>query len=197
MSRIQPDRCTRNIYDVVGMHDGPRFTFPRPILNVPQSSLASWRSSRVPAGSHMAMLARENERLLRSLIAKHRLQQVENAIVEQATECALLIRGQREDYAVVGNSRYGGVPDLPASIPWPHLLDGYLNFLMQINLREIPSICGNTLPKSGMLYFFLASDDDASDVTAKVLFFGGRRTLYSGRRFLHQMKASGTSTLST
>jgi uncharacterized protein YwqG len=122
------------------------------------------------------MLSRENERLLRRLIAKHALTPVEDAIVEEAAECSLLVRGSREDYAAVGNSRYGGVPDLPPSIPWPRNCESYLNFLMQVNLRDVPTITGSPLPKSGMLYFFLDCDEDGSDVAAQVRFFKGSQT---------------------
>jgi hypothetical protein len=67
---------------------------------------------------------------------------------------------------------------LPESIPWPRADDGYyLTFLTQLDLREMPSIVKNPLPRNGILYFFIESDDWATDVRARLLFYPGRRTL--------------------
>ena len=126
---------------------------------------------------NMLSLCAKKKRFLRSLITKHELQAAEDAIVAAAAECCPLVLGRRENYSARGNSRYGGVPDLPASIPWPRSDNGYLTFLMQIDLGEVPSIAKNPLPKTGFLYFFIESDDCASDVRARVRFFRGRRSL--------------------
>jgi uncharacterized protein YwqG/predicted DNA-binding protein (MmcQ/YjbR family) len=55
----------------------------------------------------------------------------------------------------LGQSKVGGVPDLPADWEWP-LFDGKpLAFLAQVNLSEIPAgLPVEPLPKSGILYFF-------------------------------------------
>jgi hypothetical protein len=127
-------------------------------------------------GKTSSHLSAKSKRRLHSLIAKHGLQSVEDAIVDAAAECCSLILGKPENYATKGNSRYGGVPDLPESIPWPCDDGCYLTFVMQVNLAEMPSIVDNPLPKSGILYFFLESDDVATEVRSQVVFHPGRST---------------------
>lgn len=55
----------------------------------------------------------------------------------------------------LGVSRFGGRPDLPASIRWPKRGEKALQFLCQINLIELQAACPHELlPASGWLYFF-------------------------------------------
>lgn len=121
----------------------------------------------------MTALSREHGERLGQLIAKHDLSVVEDLIRAHATECIMLDLGDMDNYAKTGNSRYGGIPDLPPSIDWPESEGIYYGFLMQLNLAEIPSIQNHPLPSSGMLYFFLDDDEDATDVMAKVVFYQG------------------------
>lgn len=67
-----------------------------------------------------------------------------------------------EDYKNVGNSRIGGWPDLPKGFNYPAGYDEKLYvFIAQLNLAEVTSkIDINHLPNSGLLYFFLVSDED-------------------------------------
>jgi len=124
----------------------------------------------------MAGLSPKNERQLRLLIAKHQLDPAADPIVQHAELCYPCWLGKRENYAAKGNSRYGGVPDLPASMPWPRSTQGCLNFLMQVNLQELPLPADSCLPCKGILYFFIESDDTCTTVSGKVLYFDGRRT---------------------
>jgi hypothetical protein len=118
-------------------------------------------------------LSEENEAKLRALITQEGFGAVEELIVQHSVECAVLLLGEPEDYAVVGNARYGGVPDLPEYLDWPR--DGYgkcLSFMMQINLADVPPIVGSPLPARGMLYCF--HGDDAESVCGE-----GSRILYA------------------
>ena len=55
----------------------------------------------------------------------------------------------------VGASKFGGQPDLPASVPWPSNENGALSFVAQINFAEVSKFdTDGLLPKSGMLYLF-------------------------------------------
>ena len=55
----------------------------------------------------------------------------------------------------VGVSKFGGQPDLPASVPWPSNENGALSFVAQINFAEVSKFdTDGLLPKSGMLYLF-------------------------------------------
>lgn len=113
---------------------------------------------------------------LRQLIAQHQLSGAESTIVENAKECATLSLDKKESYKDCGNSRLGGVPDLPVELPWPKTGDRYLNFIMQVNLESLPSIVNSPLPNKGMLYFFIESDDTCWNVNSRLLFFQGPRS---------------------
>jgi len=78
-----------------------------------------------------------------------------------------------EDALPLGASKFGGLPDLPPGVEWPHRQGnpapeypeesgGPLLFLAQIRMDELPS-CGASalLPPSGLLYFFAAVWVDA------------------------------------
>lgn len=104
----------------------------------------------------MSELTRENEDRLRGAIAEYGLQSVEAMIVEHAVECAALSTTELDDYATPGVSRYGGQPDLPRDMQWPQSDMGEwgLDFLLQVNLTDVPAFAGKQLPDRGMLYVF-------------------------------------------
>ena len=66
-----------------------------------------------------------------------------------------------EDYSQLGNTRLGGLPDLPKDIDYPHNENGYYNLLCQINFSDFKEKLG-TLPDKGILYVFNghASEND-------------------------------------
>ena len=88
---------------------------------------------------------------------------------------------QRADLAVTldhpGRSYLGGMPRLPADMPWPEIEKHErvaLTFLAQIDLAELPVLESSPLPRSGTLYFFADTNDDAPEPTAcRVLFYAG------------------------
>jgi uncharacterized protein YwqG len=121
----------------------------------------------------MPNLSQEHEKRLRNLIVKHDLSVAEDTILSHAVECAALVLGDAENYSTIGNSRYGGVPDLPPILHWPKTDDGYLAFLMQVNITELPMVSNNPLPAKGILYFFIEEDEACTEVVAKVLFYDG------------------------
>lgn len=59
----------------------------------------------------------------------------------------------------VGTSKLGGLPDLPPGLAWPKWKTGYLTFVAQVNLAELPAI--DLLPNVGMLSFFYDSEQSA------------------------------------
>jgi uncharacterized protein YwqG len=67
------------------------------------------------------------------------------------------------DQLVVGESRIGGVPDLPDDIEWPQASGLSQSFLAQINLKDLASQNFNcvqgVLPSEGWLFFFMDFDD--------------------------------------
>lgn len=82
----------------------------------------------------------------------------------------------------IGSSKMGGSPDLPIGIPWPTWEGRPLDFLLQLDLAEIPRKWGgDEVPESGWLYFFYDIDRNpwgfhVSDRSGwRVLFYDGDR----------------------
>ncbi len=89
----------------------------------------------------------------------------------------------------VGSSKLGGSPDLPTGIPWPTWYGRPLDFLLQLDLTEVPrNLAADLLPERGWLYFFYDIDSnkwgfDVSDRgSSRVLFFEGDRRILAPRR---------------
>jgi uncharacterized protein YwqG len=59
----------------------------------------------------------------------------------------------------VGASKLGGSPDLPPKITWPRWKTGYLTFVAQVNLAELPAC--DSFPTVGMLSFFYDREQSA------------------------------------
>jgi uncharacterized protein YwqG len=95
------------------------------------------------------------------------------ATVKPAISISLAAEGQGN----VGQSRIGGYPDLPASLPWPTdpLVGDALCFVLQLNFAELPTVPEHPLPKKGMLYLFLDEDENHAQ----------QLVIYSGSEPLH------------
>lgn len=115
-----------------------------------------------------------NEELLQPLraqITAAGLQNYETALVA-AARVAVEIELDGASKNVVGESRFGGAPDVPAAWQWPADEDGEkLAFLLQINLAELPAFDENPLPARGLLSFFLGLDEPATDVETRIFLF--------------------------
>ncbi|MBM3300509.1 MAG: DUF1963 domain-containing protein, partial [Deltaproteobacteria bacterium] len=59
----------------------------------------------------------------------------------------------------VGQTKFGGSPDLPPDIPWPEQRGRQLSFFIQLGLQDFNQypIC-SVLPPKGRLYFFGETD---------------------------------------
>lgn len=140
----------------------------------------------------MARLTDELRSRLRGLIEEHGLQRIGLQIEWVALPTVRLLPTEPDDYRAVGNTRFGGDPDLPEGWTWPTEKDAdvafggdpdeweeddenrYLVFLAQVNLGELPRPAADPLPPSGMLYFFLGADDlDANDLVHLVRYHPG------------------------
>jgi Domain of unknown function (DUF1963) len=63
----------------------------------------------------------------------------------------------------VGRSRFGGAPDLPASISWPSRDGKPLEFVAQLELQAIAKLIpGSPLPSEGRLFFFYDWEESCS-----------------------------------
>jgi len=69
-----------------------------------------------------------------------------------------------EDYSQLGNTRLGGLPDLPKEIDYPYKEEGYYNLLCQINFEEFTNKLGK-LPEKGILYIFDGHSSENDFVT--------------------------------
>lgn len=77
-----------------------------------------------------------------------------------------------DDYKNIGNSRIGGMPDLPKNMEWPETVyNQYFNFLCQINLNDIAHLNFN-LPKEGILYFFMGEDAGIEEDN-RIIYYSG------------------------
>uniref|UniRef100_UPI00404A6D33 DUF1963 domain-containing protein n=1 Tax=Gelidibacter sp. TaxID=2018083 RepID=UPI00404A6D33 len=56
-------------------------------------------------------------------------------------------------------SKFGGFPDVKEGFEWPYIESRPLTFLCQINLEQISNYV-STLPKNGIIYFFIAPLDE-------------------------------------
>jgi hypothetical protein len=73
----------------------------------------------------------------------------------------------------LGESRFGGVPDLPPAIAWPVFQGKKLPLLAQIDLSALPK---SALPSDGWLYAFGLCDDDHTPLPVQVIHHRGPRT---------------------
>jgi len=124
------------------------------------------------------MATTATDSLLKRLVQKHDLVEAENLILRSARPCYYLDLGTKGGRAPLGKTRCGGTPDLPDHWAWPTTSNGaFLNFIMQVDLSELPAGKFNPLPRKGMLYFFLESDEPATAVQARVMLLRGAAQL--------------------
>ncbi|MGG3798683.1 YwqG family protein [Metabacillus fastidiosus] len=97
-----------------------------------------------------------------------------------ASSIGIVKENVSEDDIPVGSSKFGGLPDLPSNFSFPVYNDGYLTFLVQLNLEEAkPFDKNNLLPNKGILYFFYDimeqpwGMDEEDEGCFKVLYFDG------------------------
>jgi hypothetical protein len=113
---------------------------------------------------------------LQVLIDSHGLSAQQKLLID-AVRPAITIQLAETGPGLAGQSRIGGLPDLPASLEWPRAAaDTLMSFILQINLAELPTFAENSLPQCGMLYLFL----DENDYTAhQLLVYTGDEPLMS------------------
>ena len=87
-----------------------------------------------------------------------------------ARPCLHLFEAGTGESAPLGETRFGGVPDLPVGSDWPRDPEGApLRFYAQIALRELDrTAIAEALPETGMLSFF-AGDLQTESIPVKVM----------------------------
>ena len=89
----------------------------------------------------------------------------ERIIRDWSFECFVLT-SQAPSIGVVGEHRLGGLPDLPADLPYPHIGGEALSFLCQLNLSQLDDA---RLPSHGMLYFFIGNIEEPDNLEVRVM----------------------------
>ena len=86
----------------------------------------------------------------------------EAAILESRALDSIVMKTSKsdEDKFMLGESKIGGVPHLPAEFEWDMFGNSPLAFVAQINLEQASKYDPQELlPKTGMLYFFHEGGD--------------------------------------
>jgi uncharacterized protein YwqG len=77
-------------------------------------------------------------------------------------EPAVLLVPSQEPASLIGATKIGGQPDLPAGFAWPLFKEKPLSFVAQIALGDLVGLPGTaTLPVNGLLSFFFDSTQQA------------------------------------
>lgn len=128
-------------------------------------------------------MQKEKQLDLVKTIKKYKLEKYEKEIIRAARAGILITTTKPDKYARVGNTRFGGIPDLPEGMKWPiatkqdsreepSLKNRCLHFICQINLEDIAKFkdIPVKLPQKGILYLF---GDPMEMIDSKVIFFSG------------------------
>ena len=93
---------------------------------------------------------------LRAGLEQAGLSTVAEWVVDQARPALRLRATPRSDAHIpVGASKFGGLPDLPLTVPWPTWHGMPQGFIAQVNLAEAgPYLPPGLLPSTGILLFF-------------------------------------------
>lgn len=142
-----------------------------------------------------SMYKAENNKLLISgvekIIKDNDLSDHKEALLSLIKRTVGFKLNSEEDYAEVGNHRFGGKPDLPESLSYPTFFSDYRNqelnyeFIAQINCEKIAAL-QDYLPRTGTLFFFFKSfqffGSEDQDI-GKVIYVEDNKELASGVRF--------------
>ncbi|NYF21612.1 uncharacterized protein YwqG [Xanthomonas sp. JAI131] len=79
-----------------------------------------------------------------------------------------------DDYRARGNTRFGGLPDLPPDMPYPRHTDADgstrpMQFIAQLDCAQLAPL-QRYLPRTGVLYFFIS---DQEDLAPRVFHYDG------------------------
>ncbi|MFN8368740.1 MAG: DUF1963 domain-containing protein [Candidatus Kapaibacterium sp.] len=91
--------------------------------------------------------------------------------IEDLVSEAITIESSKLTPIKIGDSKFGGTPDLPSKISWPKFNDKSMQFFGQLNLAEIAEFHRNILlPQKGFLYFFAYFPEPLNQFGAEYMF---------------------------
>ena len=106
--------------------------------------------------------------------------------IQKATKERVRIKStpNSDENILLGETKFGGNPDVPNGFQWPAWNEVKLAFLLQINLSKLPKTTYDILPEKGILSFFYHPDQltwgyDPNDL-------GSWRTYYFAEENLHR-----------
>jgi uncharacterized protein YwqG len=122
-----------------------------------------------------------NESQLRAQLGAVGLSHIADRVIGVSQPAVhLRTTAQPEDQFVIGTSKFGGSPDLPATLAWPTWHGKPQGFIAQLNLAEIaPYAPPGILSERGILYFFYdlwdqpAGYDPKHSGAGQVIYFDG------------------------
>ncbi|MDZ7898773.1 MAG: DUF1963 domain-containing protein [Arcicella sp.] len=128
---------------------------------------------------------------VREIIKKNKLTKYQSDLLAMSKKSVCFMQKEADNYEKIGNTRFGGMPDLPKSIKYPKFKNDYdkttykYEFITQINCAEIANF-QEYMPRKGMLYFFLSSlhffGSEDKFKLAQVLYYDGEEELISGKK---------------
>ena len=159
-------------------------------LGADGKGLATWDDATYCAQSDSTLVTQINE-----VIAENNLNDHAQALRSMVKKAIGFTHTIDEDYAKIGNHRFGGMPDLPNSIAYPTFTGWHhegdkefiYEFIAQINCEEIAHL-QDYLPRTGILFFFLQTvhniyDSSDQEHVAKVIYHPTITDLKAGNRF--------------
>jgi uncharacterized protein YwqG len=128
---------------------------------------------------------------VKDIIKKNKLTEYQSDLLGMVKKSVGFIQKEEDNHEQIGNTRFGGMPDLPKSIKYPKFKYDYdkttykYEFIAQINCAEIADF-QEYMPRKGMLYFFLSSlhffGVEDKFKLAQVLYYDGEEELISGKK---------------
>lgn len=141
--------------------------------------MVEWSDQMYFAKNDQALSAQLDKALKGSFLNKYR-----DAFRQLALKSICIKTTEKDDYSTVGNTRFGGLPDLPPELPYPTITPGATGpdtgsqFIAQLNCAELQAF-QEYLPRDGMLYFFL---DDQESFECKVYYHTDSSQLISASK---------------
>lgn len=100
-----------------------------------------------------------NKEEIISLIEAKKFSNISTDYLKSLLRSCISVSTHRVKETIVGQSKIGGLPDLPDGLAWPNTDGESLTFVAQFRLSEInPFDESGLLPPAGMLYFFYDTD---------------------------------------
>lgn len=152
--------------------------------------------SGLVAWNDQAFYALDDQDLMQqvqNVITNNKLQEYQNALSSLVKKSIGFCHVAEEDYTIIGNHRFGGLPDLPLNVPYPRFGENWsaqkkdyvYEFIGQINCGDIAQV-QSYLPRKGMLFFFLETlhnVDGGQSNPGLVIYVEDSESLASGSRF--------------